>query len=489
MDTSAQRQASVIDRKMLIGGHLVASESNRWLNSIDPATEEVIGRIPNSSKADVDAAVKAAQQAFPAWAALDMDERAAYLHKLANAIKERGEEIARLEAQDTGHTIKRVRGDVGEASWILGFYAGLGRELKGETIPSTPNSYHFTIRQPYGVVGRIVPFNHPIMFCSRIGAPLIAGNTVVLKPPKEVSLSPSIFAEICQQVMPPGVVNVVTGSGAEAGEALARHPKVKRIGFIGSQATGQQLAKSAAEVTVKHITLELGGKNPMIVFPDADLKKALPSVLRGMSFAWSGQSCGSLTRLFLHDSIYDASVAELSRIVNVLKVGDPLDDSTDMGPIVHKAQYEKVLYYIEAGKQDGARLVAGGTKPEGARFARGYWIRPTIFADVTPKMRIFNEEIFGPVLSVIRWKDTEEVIAMANAVDYGLTASVWTENLRSALNTVRRIESGYCWINGVASHYKAVPFGGVKCSGVGREECLDEILSYTECKTINVVMD
>ena len=479
----------MIQAKMLIGGALVESESGRWLDCINPATEEVMGRIPRATAADVEKGVAAAEKAFPAWAGMSMDERAAYLNKLSDRLTARAEEIAGIEAMDTGYTIKRVWGDVKDAAWFLKFYAGLGHEIKGESIPSTAGNYHFTVREPYGVVGKIVPFNHPIMFASRIGAPLIAGNTVVFKPPREASLSSCLFAEICQEVMPPGVVNIITGAGSEVGDALVRHPRIKRIGFIGAKETGLQIQKAAADGAVKFVTLELGGKNPMIVFPDADLKKALPAAISGMAFTWSGQSCGSLTRLFLHDSIYDASVKQLAGIVDAMKVGNPLDESNDMGPIIHKAQYENVLYYIAVGKEEGARLVAGGIKPPGDQFNKGYWVRPTVFADVTPSMRIFREEIFGPVLSIIRWTDPAEVIEMANSVEYGLTASVWSENLRTAFNTVRRIRSGYCWINGVATHYRNAPFGGMKNSGIGREEGLDEIISYTECKTINAILD
>lgn len=472
---------------MLIGGELTESVNGEWLESVNPATEEVVGRVPAASTEDVRRAVTAAEAAFPAWAALSMSERASYLRKVAARLSERSEEILRVEVVDTGNTIGKMRGDVSKAVDALEYYAGLGLELKGETVPSTTTNIHFSVREPYGVVGRIIPFNHPAMFAaSRMAAPLIAGNTIVIKPSEQSPLSATMLGEICQEVLPPGVANIVTGLGSVAGEALVRHPRVKRIAFIGSVKTGMAIQHSAAEVAVKHVSLELGGKNPMIVFPDADLTKAVPAAISGMNFAWQGQSCGSVSRLFLHESIYDSALEEIKERVEALRIGDPLDEDSEMGPINSKAQYEKVRYYIEAGKEDGARLVTGGTRPEGERFERGYWLQPTIFAEVTPEMRIFREEIFGPVLSVIRWGDTEEVIEMANSVEYGLTGAIWTEDLRTAMTAARRIKSGYVWVNGVSAHYPGCAFGGMKNSGVGREEGIEELMSYTENKAIHV---
>lgn len=472
---------------MLIGGELVESESGEWLESVDPANEEVIGRVPAASAEDVRRAVEAAGRAWPEWAALDVKERARCLKEVAARLSERSEEILRVEVTDTGNTIGKMRGDVGKAVDALEYYAGLGLEMKGETIPATPENLHLSVREPYGVVGRIIPFNHPVMFAaSRMAAPLMAGNAVVVKPSEQSPLSATMLGEICREALPPGIVNIVTGIGGVAGDALVRHPNVKRLAFIGSVETGMAIQRSAAEVAVKHVSLELGGKNPMIVFPDADLEKAMASAVAGMNFAWQGQSCGSVSRLFLHDSIHDEALEGIKERVESIKLGDPLDESSGMGPINSKAQYEKVKYYVAAGKEDGARLVTGGAPPEGERFERGYWMEPTVFADVTPEMRIFREEIFGPVLSVIRWSDADEVIEMANGVEYGLTAAIWTESLKTALTTARRVRSGYVWINGVSAHYPGCSFGGMKNSGIGREEGLEELMSYTESKAIHV---
>jgi betaine-aldehyde dehydrogenase len=485
----AVRSTKLQDMPMLIGGKLVASESGRWMESVNPATEEVIGRVPQGSAKDVAAAVEAAEKAQPEWAALTVDKRADYLHKLSDGLAKRADEILRVEVMDTGNTIAKMRADVGKAIGQLKFFAGLGYEIKGQSVPATPGNLHITVREPYGVVGRIIPFNHPISFAaSRMAAPLIAGNTIVEKPSEQSPLSASILSEVAAETMPPGVVNIVSGYGREAGDALVRHPRVKRIAFIGSVQTGMAIQRSAAEVAVKHVTLELGGKNPMIVFPDADYRKALAGAVSGMNFAWSGQSCGSTSRLFIHESLYDRFLADLVAQVGNLKVGDPLSDDSQMGPMNSKAQYEKVQHYINAGKEDGAKLMTGGKRPEGDMFKKGYWIEPTVFADVKRGMRIAQEEIFGPVLSVFKWKDADEAIEIANSTEYGLTAAIWTKDVSTALKAARRVQSGHIWINGVSGHFKGMPFGGFKNSGIGREEGLSELLSYTEEKAIHVML-
>ncbi len=485
----AVRSTKLQDMPMLIGGKLVASESGRWMESVNPATEEVIGRTPEGTAKDVNLAVEAAEKAQPEWAALPVSKRADYLHKLSDGMAKRADEILRVEVMDTGNTIFKMRDDVGKAIGQLKFFAGLGYETKGQSVPSTPSNMHFTLREPYGVVGRIIPFNHPISFAaSRMAAPLIAGNTIVEKPSEQSPLSASILAEIAAEVMPPGVVNIVTGHGREAGDALVRHPRVKRIAFIGSVQTGMAIQRSAAEVAVKHVTLELGGKNPMIVFPDADYQKALAGAVSGMNFAWSGQSCGSTSRLFIHESLYDKFLADLVAQVGKMKIGDPLSEDSKMGPMNSKGQYEKVMHYIKAGKEDGARLMTGGKRPEGELFKKGYWIEPTVFAEVKRGMRIAQEEIFGPVLSVFKWKDVDEVIEVANSTEFGLTAAIWTRDINIAMTTARKVQSGHIWINGVSGHFKGMPFGGFKNSGIGREEGLEELLSYTEEKAIHIML-
>ena len=476
-------------RPMLIGGELVESVSGGWIESINPATEEVIGYVPAGTADDIDRAAKAAKAAYPAWNALGVERRANLLRELARRLNERSDEILRVEVADTGNTVSSLKRDVANAVWNLEHYAGLGYEIKGETFPATPGNIHMSWREPYGVVGRIVPFNHPIMFAvGRSAGALIAGNAVIVKPPETSSLSATIFAEICREVLPPGVMNIVTGWGRDAGDAIARHPDIKRIAFIGSEATGRLIQKSAAEVCVKHVTLELGGKNPLIVFPDANMEAAKAAAIKGMNFAWQGQSCGSTSRLLLHESIHDAFLEDVIARVKAIRVGEPQLEASQMGPMNSKAQYDKTLRYIDIGKADGARLLAGGGKPAGEAFSRGYWVEPTVFSDVAPGMRIAQEEVFGPILSVMRWRDVDEAIAICNGVEYGLTASIWTRDINTALTAAQRLQTGYIWINGVGAHYKGVPYGGYKSSGVGREECTEELLSYTQTKSVNILL-
>ena len=480
--------AAYMTGKMLIGGELVDSKDGGWLESINPADESQLGRVPMGTVNDMNAAVEAAEKAQPAWAALSMAQRAEYIHKLGDAIMARQEEIARIESLDTGNTLGPMKRDVRTAVERMRFAAGLAYEIKGETVPATPGNIHMTIRQPYGVIGRIIPFNHPIGFAaSRIAPAIISGNTIVVKPSEQSPLSASILGEICKAILPPGVVNIVTG-GRETGETLVRHPRVKRIAFIGQPASGMAIQKAAAETAVRYVTLELGGKNPLIAFPAADLEKVAACAVGGMNFGWQGQSCGSMSRILLHESIHDAVQEKILERVRKIKVGHPLDPTTNMGPINNKQQYEKVLKYIALGKDGGAKLLHGGGKPQGEAFQRGYWVEPTVFGQVDMSMRLAKEEVFGPVMSILTFKTEQEAIEMANAIDLGLTAAVWTNDINRALSVAQKVQAGYVWINGVGQHYRGVPYGGFKNSGIGREEGISELLSYTEEKVINIVL-
>lgn len=478
---------AVASTLMLIGGQLIAADSDEWFDVVNPATEEVIARVPAAGAADVDRAVAAARQAQPAWADTSVRHRIALIRRLAEAIRADRDHILELEVADSGNTAKPVAADIDTTIDALYYYAGLAYEAKGETVPSTPGNLHLSVREPVGIVARIIPFNHPFMFAAaKLAAPLVTGNCVVVKPSEQSPLSALRLGELCADIFPAGVVSVVTGVGPVAGEALVRHPDVRRIAFIGSVPTGLAIQAAAARSGVKHVTLELGGKNPMIVFPDADLDEATTSAVAGMNFSWQGQSCGSTSRLFLHESVYEDGVALLEKKMAALVVGDPHHAETDMGPINSRVQYQKDLSYIQIARDDGAVLFAGGERPKGAQFDKGFWLRPTAFRDVTPDMRIFREEVFGPVLSVIRWSEFDQVIDMANAVEYGLTAAVWTNNLDTALNATKRLQAGYIWVNGTSAHYPGTSFGGMKNSGLGREEGLDELLSYTETKTVHI---
>lgn len=477
------------DRLMYIGGEFVASESGEWMESVNPSTEEVHGRVPAGSVEDVNRAVAAAKAAQPEWGAKSVFERGALMRELAAAIRASEEDVVPMEAADTGNTIASLGNDIVLVAGYVDFMAGLGTEIKGESVPATPQNIHFTIREPYGVVGRIVPFNHPFLFAgAHLAAPLMAGNAVVLKSPDQSPLSATVMAEICQRVLPPGVVNIVSGQGIVVGDAIVRHPDVQRIGFTGSIPTGMAIQRAAAEVAVKHISLELGGKNPFIVFPDADVETVANAAVAGMNFAWAGQSCGSTSRLMVHESLYDAVIERVVERVGRIKVGDPLDTASEMGPVNSEGHYRHVVALIESAREQGAKLLTGGERPEGEEFERGYWIRPTVFGDVTMDMRIARDEVFGPVLSVLRWSETSEAIEMANGTEYGLTAGIWTNDVTTAMRTARQIESGCVWINGGGRHYMSTGFAGYKNSGIGREECLDELLSYTQSKSIHIIL-
>jgi len=473
---------------MSIAGEFVASESRQWMDSVNPATGEVHGRVPAGTPVDVDRAVQAARAAQPAWQALHVFERGAVLRALADAIRARTD-VLELEAADTGNTIASLGSDIQLAAGYVDFVAGLGMEIKGESVPATPQNIHFTMREPYGVVGRIVPFNHPFLFAAaHLGAPLIAGNAVVLKSPDQSPLSAKVMAEICHEVLPPGLVNFVSGVGTVVGDAIVRHPQVPRIGFTGSVQTGMAIQRAAAEVAVKHVTLELGGKNPFIAFPDADPEAVATAAVAGMNFAWSGQSCGSTSRLMLHESIYDDVVGRIAAKVSRIRLGDPLDPESGMGPVNSEPHYRRILEIIESAREQGATVISGGGTPDGEQFARGFWVRPTVFGDVTMRMRVARDEIFGPVLAVLKWRDEDEVVAMANELDLGLTAAVWTNDLNQAMRTVRALESGLVWINGTGRHYLGTGFSGWKNSGLGREECLEEVLSYTQTKAVHIIL-
>lgn len=473
--------------RMLIGGELVGSASGEWEETINPANEQAVGRVPAGNAQDVDRAVQAALKAWPAWERTPVKQRAEVIRKFGERLVARGREILEIEVADTGNTIKPMRADVSHAVDSLNYYAGIAHELKGETIPATPDHLHLTLREPYGVVGRIVPFNHPLMFAvARTAAALASGNAVVVKPPETSPLSAMVLAEVAAETLPPGLFNIVTGLGRTVGDAIVRHPEIKRIAFIGSVQTGMAIQRAAAEVCVKHVTLELGGKNPMIVFPDNDPEEIARAAVAGMNFTWQGQSCGSTSRLLVHESLYARVVDAVTGIVAGLRVGDPMSEDSDMGPVNSAGQLRRVQSYIDSARGEGARLTTGGERPKGSQFERGYWIRPTVFADTKPDMRIWREEIFGPVLSIASWRDVDDVLGLANDVEYGLTASIWTRDIKSALNAAKRVRSGHVWINTVGPHYLGVPYGGMKNSGVGREEGIEELLSYTETKVINI---
>ena len=470
---------------LVLGGHLEPATDGRLYAVTGPATGEVLTAVPWASSEDVDRAVQAAKAAAARWARIPPRDRAQALLAFSRRLEAESEFFAYLDAVNSGNPIREMQRDVVLATQVIEYYASLATELKGETLPSTEETLHFSIREPYGVVGRIVAFNHPTLFAaSRLAAPLVAGNAIIIKPAEQTPLSALALGRIALEVFPPGLINILSGDGPTTGGALVRHPDVRRIAFIGSTETGRLIQRQAAESAIKYVTLELGGKNPFIVFPDVDPHVVASAAVRGMNFVWQGQSCGSTSRLFVHERLYEEVVALVVERVRQIKVGHPLDEETQMGPLISRQHLERTLHYIESAVDEGARLVAGGGRPAGVHPG-GFYLEPTVLADVQPNMRVAQEEIFGPVLSVLPWRNFDALIEAVNGVRYGLTASIWTNDLNQAIRTARLVESGYVWVNDVSAHYLGAGFGGYKDSGVGKEENLSELLSYTREKYIN----
>jgi len=472
-------------RALFYAGRWHAPKAGGTFEASDPATGTILGEVPDGRADDVDAAVAAAHKGAAAWRRTPPLERARVLKQIAAVIRANVEDLATIDAADGGNPIAKVRADVMQAAARFEFFAGLVTEIKGDTIPGRDGTLTFTQREPFGVVARIVAYNHPFMFsASRMAAPLAAGNACIIKPPEQASLSGLKLAELVGELLPEGVFSLLTG-GREVGEALARHDKIGMIGLVGSVPTGKAVMRSAAE-TLKHVLLELGGKNALVAFPDADPDAVAQAMVDGMNFTWCGQSCGSTSRVFLHEQIHDLVLDKLSEKIAKFRPGLPLDPKTTMGALINRTQYERVLSYIEKGKSEGARLVSGGKPPDDPALAKGNFIEPTVFAEVTPEMTIAREEIFGPVLSVLSWRDEDDVLDAVNSVDLGLTCAIWSNDLARAHRMADAVEAGYVWINDVSKHFPGAPFGGYKLSGIGREEGLSELLAFTQEKTIHV---
>jgi betaine-aldehyde dehydrogenase len=472
-------------RDLYYGGKWQKPKANAYVESLNPGTGESLGKVAEASAADVDAAVAAAAAAFREWRRVPPLERARMLKKVAEILRSHSHELALLDAADCGNPVREMVGDAMVGAAQIEFFAGLVTEMKGNSIPMGPHAVNFSLREPLGVVARIIPFNHPFMFCAgKSAAPLAAGNTVIVKPPEQAPLSSLRLAELTEGILPPGVFNVLPG-GREAGQALASHRGVAKVALIGSVPTGRAVMRAAAD-TLKPVMLELGGKNALIAYADADPDEVAGAVVGGMNFTWCGQSCGSTSRAFLHERIHDAVLERVKTRIRAFKPGIPTDPNTTMGAIISKAQFDRVMSYIESAKREGARLVTGGGPPADPALAKGTYIEPTVFADVKPSMRIAREEIFGPVLGVFKWSDDAKMLADVNAVEYGLTCSIWTNDLDTAHRTAMAVEAGFVWINEVGKHFLGVPFGGYKQSGIGREECFEEMLSFTQEKNIHI---
>ncbi|MEU6646171.1 aldehyde dehydrogenase family protein [Saccharomonospora sp. NPDC046836] len=488
--TTGLAGTAVADRewRLPIGGVLRSAEGGRGYEVECPATELTLAVAPDASSSDVDAAVRAAADAAVAWGHVDVRERGRRLRALAEVVRAHADEFAMLDALDSGNPVTAMYNDVAWGAEVLDLFADFASHLGGATVPASPENLHYTKRAPFGVVARIVPFNHPIFFAaSKIAAPLMAGNGVVLKPSDITPLSALRLGELAAEVLPPGLLSVVTGNGPAAASALVTHPLVRRIGFIGSDRVGRIIQRDAAEVGVKEISLELGGKNALIVCPDADLDAAATGTVNGMNFAWSqGQSCGSTSRVLLHSSVADEVLGKVLDQVAAIPVGSPTDPATRMGPLASRAQYDKARGYVEIAVGEGATVAYGGGRPEG--LDKGYFLEPTVLTGVEPGMRIEQEEVFGPVMSVLTFDHLDDAVRVANGVEFGLTASIWTRDVSTAVTLADRVDAGYVWVNGSSRHFWGMPFGGTKSSGIGREESIEELLSYTELKAVNVMV-
>jgi len=490
--TSTAR-VTVAGESMLIGGGLSPAASGEFLTVENPARRgSVITEIPRGGAADVDRAVKAAAAAWPAWSNAHWRERGRALLDIADAVDADLERLARLLATETGNAIRtQARPEIKNVVDIFRYFGGLASQLKGETIPMGSDALSFTIRESWGVVAAIVPWNAPAALAVlKIAPALAAGNTVVIKPSTDAPLTVLAIARMCAEHLPPGALNVVTGTGEEVGTPLAAHPLVGKLSFTGNTATGRGLLKLAADRIVP-TTLELGGKSPAIVFPDANDDRAVAGVIDAMRFTRQGQSCTAGSRLLVHRSIFDEFVDRLGKALAKLRVGDPLDEATDIGAIINRQQFERVCAYVsEAAVQPGARLVVGGLPPTTGPLVEGYFAIPTVFADVPSDWRIVREEIFGPVLVALPWDDEDEAIRMANDTHYGLAAYVFTHDITKGLRAAQRIDAGWIQVNqgrgGVPGH----SFGGYKQSGFGREFSLEGMLeSYTQRKNITVNLE
>ena len=478
----------VATQKMFIDGKWVESVSGKTFETLNPSTGDAICEVAEGDKADVDLAVKAARKAFESgpWSKLAPAGRGVLLNKLADAMESHLDELAALESLDNGKPINDARNaDLPLSIACFRYYAGWADKNYGQTIPFSPDYFCYTRHEPIGVVGQIIPWNFPLLMQSwKWGPALACGNTVVLKPAEQTPLTALRLAKLAQEVgFPDGVINVVPGYGPTAGAALSGHMDVDKIAFTGETGTGKIVMTAAAQSNLKRVSLELGGKSPNVVFADADLDAAVEGAYFGLFFN-QGQCCTAGSRLFVQESIYEEFVAKMVAKAKSRRVGDPFDTSTEQGPQVSQEQFDRVMGYIDAGQKGGAKMLFGGQRVGD----RGYFIQPTVFTDVKDDMKIAKEEIFGPVMSILKFKDVDEVIARGNATFYGLAAAVWTKDISKAIKLSNALRAGTVWVNCYDVFDASAPFGGFKMSGIGRELGSYALQMYTEVKTVIMAM-
>lgn len=474
----------------LIDGELVAASNGATLASIEPATGKVWAQIPRSTKPDVDLAVEAARSAFGSWANMLAKDRARHIRAMAAMVEEHVPELAELESRDNGRALREtLAGDLPACVEMLYYFAGAADKLNGDTVGVGPGSLNFTRREPLGVVGIVIPWNAPMsLVCAKVGAALAAGNTVVVKPAEQAACSVLRWGELLTRLsLPPGVVNIVSGLGEDAGQCLVEHPGVQRITFTGSTDTARRITADSAS-TLKQLHFELGGKSPNIVFADADLDSAIPGVAGGIFTAGAGQVCVAGSRILVESSVYDEVVEGLVAAAEAVNLGDPTDQGTAMGPIISDEQLERVRSFIDLGTEEGKLLTGGRSEgtvlfDEDSRHADGYWVEPTLFEVDGNSHRICQEEIFGPVGVIMRFEDDAEAVRLANDSRYGLAAGVWTRDLRRAHRMVNELQVGSVWVNSFRRIHWALPFGGVKDSGYGYDSGMESVLENTRLKT------
>ena len=471
-------------KTLLINGKWVAAHSGETFAAVNPATEEVICHAAAGAKADIDDAVVAARKAFenPSWAGISPHQRAGYLLKLARLIAENAEELAQLETLNNGTPLAMTRGQMLASAQTFEYYAGWATKIYGETNPSDAAFFNYTLREPLGVCGLIVPWNGPISSATwKLAPALAAGNTCILKPAEQTPLSTIRLGELILEAgFPPGVVNIVTGFGETAGAAISEHPDIDKVAFTGSTAVGKMITRAAA-VNLKRVSLELGGKSPNVIFADADIDKAVAASVGGFCFL-SGQICVAGTRIFIQEKIYDEVAARIAAYTAHFTVGDPFNPATTMGPVVSAEQFERVTSYFDVAKADGAHVAVGA----GTLGGKGYFVKPTLYTGVTNGMRIAQEEVFGPVAAAIPFKDENDAVLQGNDTVYGLAAAVWTKDVGRAHRVARALKAGTVWVN---TYLKVDPisgFGGYKQSGYGRELGPHSMDAYTQTKTVYV---
>ena len=475
-------------QKLYINGRYVEATSGDTFETVNPATGEVLAELQRASRNDVDNAVASAAAGQKVWAALTAMQRSRILRRAVDILRERNDELAELETLDTGKPLTETRAvDIVTGADVLEYYAGLIPAIEGEQIPLRDTSFVYTRREPLGVVAGIGAWNYPIQIALWKSAPaLAAGNAMIFKPSEMTSLSALKLAEIYTEAgVPDGVFNVVTGSGREVGTWLTEHPGIAKISFTGGTSTGKKVMASASSSTLKDVTMELGGKSPLIIFEDADLNRAADIAVMANFFS-SGQVCTNGTRVFIHRSLQARFESKVLERVKRIRLGDPLEEHTNFGPLVGFTHMDSVLEHIEAGRAEGARLLCGGTRVTEGECANGAYVAPTVFTDCRDDMRIVREEIFGPVMSILTFDDEAEVIRRANDTDYGLAAGVVTNNLARAHRVIHQLEAGICWINTWGESPAEMPVGGYKQSGVGRENGLVTLTHYTRTKSIQV---